>query len=188
MNETVTYRLGSKVQCSDTDTDCGELLQLVVEPAASRPGPADPGPQDRTRVTDLVVRSSTQGSHLIPLSLAQPAGAAIVLDCEREDLASFPAQMVRPRSVALGRGDRVRAVDGYAGHVEGMAIRSDTGEIVQVLVAAGPRWHRRHVAVPAAAVPGFSPEGVRVLLSKKQVKDLGSAALRQGAHSRASAS
>ena len=165
MDDTVTYEFGSRILCSGTD--CGELRQLIVEPAASR-------------VTDLVVQSPADGRHRVPIRFARPDGPDIRLDCHREELVAFPAPVVRHRSTALGSGDRVRALAGDAGHVEGVAVRSGSGEIVQVLVAAGPWWHRRHVAVPAAVVPGLGPEGIRVLMSKKQVKNLGSVAMRQG--------
>ena len=157
MYETVIYEFGSTVVCSGTD--CGTLQEIVVEPAA-------------TRVAGLVIQSPTDGSHLVPVGMARPAGPDISLDCGRERLAGFPAPVVRNRLVAVGRGDRVRAMDGDAGHVEGVALRPDTGKIVQLLVTFGRWWRRRHVAVPVAVIPGFGPEGVRVLMSRKQVEGL----------------
>lgn len=173
MSETVTYAFGSRVHRSDSGSDCGELRQLIVEPAV-------------LRVTDLVVHSPADGSRMVPISLAEPVGPEISLDCAREEFAALPAPARRPRRVTLESGDRVQAIDGTAGHVEGVAVEAGSGKIVKVLVAAGPWWHRRHVAVSAAVIPGFGPEGVRILMSKEQVKELGSVGMRQGIRTPAS--
>jgi hypothetical protein len=84
------------------------------------------------------------------------------------------------RVLMLRRGDRVRAMDGNAGRVEGVVVNSGSGRIVYVLVVAGPWWRRGRTAVPVDLVPGFGPEGIRVLLSREQLKELASVGGRRG--------
>ncbi|NUR25848.1 MAG: hypothetical protein HOV83_08380 [Catenulispora sp.] len=141
MDATCTYLFGSEVYASDAD--CGELRQVMVEPALPR-------------VTDLVAFSIAEGVvRLVPITLARSSELGVLVDCERDQLVSRPpAAMAEPSgtAVAVGRGELVRRRDGPDGHVEGFVVYRDDGEITQVLVAAGPWWRRRHLAIPVEQV------------------------------------
>jgi hypothetical protein len=165
MNNSEPYEFGNKVYSSDTD--CGQLVQLIVEPAPPR-------------VTHLVAFSAARGStRLVPIRLARPTEKGVRLGRDRLALRSLPPQHhASATSVAVQRGDRVRGIDGPAGHVEGAAVQPPDGRITHVLVATGPWWRRRHAAVPADMVAGFGPEGIRLLITKNQVKESGE--LRRG--------
>jgi sporulation protein YlmC with PRC-barrel domain len=73
--------------------------------------------------------------------------------------------------VAIRRGDRVHAVDGAIGHVEGLVIDADTDHVSHVLLAEGHLWGRKQVAIPISAVTGVDDE-ISLSLTKEQVQDL----------------
>jgi sporulation protein YlmC with PRC-barrel domain len=71
----------------------------------------------------------------------------------------------------MARGDRVHAVDGEIGKVEGFVIDPADQHVTHVLLQEGHLWGRKQVAIPITAVTSFDV-GIRVNLTKKQVEDL----------------
>ncbi|MEZ0111552.1 hypothetical protein ABH920_005570 [Catenulispora sp. EB89] len=171
MSDSAIFELGSRVYCSDAD--CGELLQFVVEP-------------DVPRLTDLVVCSVGGGARLVAASFARPTAYGVLLDCDRREFNRLPAARVRdpeappvtPATPSLPdaqtrirRGDHVQALDGDAGRVLGLVVRSADGAITHVLVTAGHLWHRKHVAVPVDYVAGLGFAGLDLLLTRQHVAE-----------------
>ena len=169
MNESAIYEFGSKVYCSDAD--CGELLQFVVEP-------------DLPRLIDLVVCSVFDGAaRLVAPDMASVLPYGILLGCDKSAFDHLPATPVRGaghpavmRAVPdartrIRRGDHVQALDGDAGRVLGLVVRTEDEAITHVLLAAGHIWHRKHVAVPVDYVAGLGFAGLDVLLTKDHVAD-----------------
>lgn len=173
MSESAKYEFGSKVYCSDAG--CGELLQCVVEP-------------DLPRLIDLVVCSLGAGqgegaARLVPPTLAHCTPLGILLDCDKSAFDHLPATPLhgaaQPGAMCgvpdaptrIGRGDRGHALDGDAGRVLGLVVRTEDEAITHVLLAAGHFWHRRHVAVPVDYVAGLGFAGLDVLLMKNHVTD-----------------
>ena len=177
MSEAAIYEFGSRVYCSDAD--CGELLQVVVEP-------------DVPRLSRLVVCSVADGAaRLVDPELARPTRYGILLDCAKSVFDQLPATPIRgatrPEAVPsvpdsqtrIRRGDHVRALDGDAGRVLGLIVRPEDEAITHVLLAVGHLWHRRHAAVPVDYVAGLGFAGLDVLLTKNQVADFAAPAMRQ---------
>jgi hypothetical protein len=170
MSVTASYEFGSKVYCSDAD--CGELLQFVVEP-------------DLLRLTSLVVCSLADGAaRLVPPELAGLTSYGnIVLDCDKACFDQLPATPVRGATrpavmravpdaqTRIRRGDHISALDGDAGRVLGLVVRTEDEAVTHVLLAAGHFWHRKHVAVPVDYVAGLGFAGLDVLLTKDHVTD-----------------
>lgn len=73
--------------------------------------------------------------------------------------------------VAVRRGDQVHAQDGDIGRVEGLVIEPRGHGVTHVLLQEGHLWGRRQVAIPITAVTGVQ-DGIRLSLTKEQVKDL----------------
>jgi hypothetical protein len=71
----------------------------------------------------------------------------------------------------VGPGDRVHAVDGEIGEVQGFLVNPADNQITHVLLKEGHFWGRKKVAIPVSAVTG-AEEGIKVNLTKKQVEDL----------------
>lgn len=154
MNESAVFEFGSKVYCSDAG--CGELLQVVVEP-------------ELPRLTELVVYSVTDGApHLVPAELARPTRYGVLLDCDCHTFEQLPHAIsdVRPR---IRRGDHAQALDGDAGRVLGLVVRVEDDAITHVVLLAGHRWHRKHVAMPVEYVAGLGFAGLDVLVLKDHV-------------------
>jgi hypothetical protein len=81
-----------------------------------------------------------------------------------EDVVPLGEDQVRP-------GDRVHAVDGEIGRVQGFLVNPGDDRVTHVLLQEGHLWGRKEVAIPVIAVTGID-EGIRLSLTKEQVGDL----------------
>jgi len=68
----------------------------------------------------------------------------------------------------VGPGDRVHAVDGEIGRVQGFLVTPGDGRVTHVLLQEGHLWGRKEVAIPISAVTGVDA-GIRVNLTKQQI-------------------
>jgi hypothetical protein len=212
MHGTVTYEIGSKVRCADAD--CGELVQVVVDPIARR-------------LAHLVVLPDGAGApRLVPVELARPIESGIRLACTkaafealeaavqthfvsaaegqefgypRDRVASWPFFGLAPGGtggltayppgpipgpkievesripadeVGIRRGEPVHAADGDIGHVRGLIVDPVDEGVTHVLLDEGHLWARKQVAIPIGAVSVIGGGGVKVHLTKDQIKDL----------------
>jgi hypothetical protein len=71
----------------------------------------------------------------------------------------------------VGPGDRVHAVDGEIGRVQGFLVNPGDDQVTHVLLQEGHLWGRKEVAVPISAVTGVDA-GIRLNLTKEQVGEL----------------
>jgi hypothetical protein len=80
--------------------------------------------------------------------------------------------------LAVRRGDRVHATDGAIGHVQGLVIDPGSHHVTHILLAEGHLWGHKDVAIPVSAVVPASAadrvvdDGIRLSITKEQVKDL----------------
>jgi hypothetical protein len=81
-----------------------------------------------------------------------------------EDVVPLGEDQVRP-------GDRVHAVDGEIGRVQGFLVNPDDDQVTHVLLQEGHLWGRREIAIPVSAVTGFDA-GVRLNITKEHVGNL----------------
>jgi hypothetical protein len=77
-------------------------------------------------------------------------------------------------------GEHVHATDGPVGKVRGLAVLTRGRRVTHVLLDEGHLWGKRRVAIPIGAVADFS-DGVRLSLTRDEVRDLPSAELPPGA-------
>jgi sporulation protein YlmC with PRC-barrel domain len=94
-------------------------------------------------------------------------GGAILRIPEKET-----TDVVPPGEVEEHRGDRVHATDGEAGRLRAVRIDARTGRVTHVLVRHGPAWDRADTAIPAEMVAGFGEDGIRLAITRQQVRDL----------------
>jgi sporulation protein YlmC with PRC-barrel domain len=94
-------------------------------------------------------------------------GGAIQRIPEKETIDVIP-----PGEVEGHRGDRVHATDGEAGRLRAVRIDAGTGRVTHVLVRHGPAWDRADTAIPAEMVAGFGEDGIRLGVTRRQVRDL----------------
>ncbi|MBS2553906.1 hypothetical protein KGQ19_44345 [Catenulispora sp. NL8] len=103
-----------------------------------------------------------------------PAGA--VLGMTAMDPVAGPRMGLRDRvpagGVRIRSGERVSARDGHLGHVRGLVVDPADEAVTHILLDEGHLWGHKRVAIPVGAVTGIDAEGVRVRLTKQQIKDL----------------
>jgi sporulation protein YlmC with PRC-barrel domain len=74
--------------------------------------------------------------------------------------------------VEVRRGEHVHATDGHIGKVQGLVIDPDSHHVTHVLLQEGHAWGRKEVAIPIGAVTGVDADGIRLNITKQQVRDL----------------
>lgn len=73
--------------------------------------------------------------------------------------------------VEVRRGDRVHAVDGHIGRVQGLVIEPSNHHVTHVLLQEGHLWGKKEVSIPIRAVTKVD-DGIAVSLTKQQIQDL----------------
>jgi hypothetical protein len=73
--------------------------------------------------------------------------------------------------VDVQRGERVHALDGEIGRVQGFLVDPGDDHVTHVLLQEGHVWGHKNVAIPISAVTGID-NGIRLNLTKKQLEDL----------------
>jgi uncharacterized protein YrrD len=68
-------------------------------------------------------------------------------------------------------GDRVHAVDGEIGRVQGFIVGPGDDRVTHVLLEEGHLWGHKEVAIPVSALTGIG-EGIRLNITKHQVESL----------------
>jgi sporulation protein YlmC with PRC-barrel domain len=74
--------------------------------------------------------------------------------------------------VEVRRGEHVHATDGHIGRVQGLVIDPDSRHVTHVLLQEGHLWGRKEVAIPIRAVTGVGADGIRLNITRHQVRDL----------------
>ena len=73
--------------------------------------------------------------------------------------------------IQLRPGDRVHAVDGEIGRVQGFIVGPGDDRVTHVLLQEGHLWGHKEVAIPISAVTGVDA-GIRLNLTKEQIRNL----------------
>jgi hypothetical protein len=74
--------------------------------------------------------------------------------------------------VEVRRGEQVHATDGDIGRLHGLVIDPSDHHVTHLLLAEGHLWGKKELAIPIGAVSDVSVEGVRLSLSRDEVRDL----------------
>jgi hypothetical protein len=92
------------------------------------------------------------------------------------DTAYLPVAISEDRvpqgEVELRRGERVQASDGEIGRVHGLVIHPHDHRVTHVLLAQGHLWGKHEVAIPVSAVKDVTTDGVRLDLTKDEIRNL----------------
>jgi len=170
------------------------LVPLDLADFSDRAGRADARPdQIRLRCTEAEFMSLEAAEETLaefvpgypgPVQLLPPGwrdaggptadGGAILRIPEKET-----NDVVPPGEVEEHRGDRVHATDGEAGHLRAVRIDPGSGRVTHVLIRHGPAWGRADTAIPAEMVAGFGEDGIRLAITRRQIRDLPPANLDQ---------
>jgi sporulation protein YlmC with PRC-barrel domain len=195
MAEEPQFTIGSRASC--TDGQCGEVRRLIIDPATDtithlviQPGHR----QEAGRLVPVHLVETTDGDIRLRCTLAEfgqldhAAERDLVTGAEPAQIVGRYGMTAGPgpgawRRTAIfedvlpagedevGPGDRVHAVDGEIGRVQGFLVNPGDDQVTHVLLQEGHLWGRKTVAIPISAVTGVE-DGVRVNLTKEQVGEL----------------
>lgn len=91
-------------------------------------------------------------------------------------MANTPQVVIEDRvpagEVEVRRGEHVHASDGNIGRVQGLVIDPKDHHVTHVLLQEGHLWGKREIAIPIGAVKDVAGDGVRLSLTKDEVRDL----------------
>jgi sporulation protein YlmC with PRC-barrel domain len=193
MLEETEYTIGAEARCSDGV--CGEVSRIIVDPATRTvthlvidprhhhmPGRLVPvdlidtaggevhvrctlaefGNFDPAEEAELVQGGPPGG--LGPAGMDTPPGIPHAVQTITEDVVPLGETELR-------RGERVHALDGEIGQVQGFAVDPDDHRVTHVLLKEGHLWGRKEVAIPVGAISNLR-NGVVLSITKKEVADL----------------
>lgn len=192
MAEATEFTIGAQAHCSDGL--CGEVSRIVMDPATRTVTHLVIEPRHRRglgRIVPLDLVDTTGGGlrlrctlaefgHLDaaeedqlvegiepgglgPLGMDSPLGIPHPVRVTVEDVVPLGESELRP-------GERVHAVDGEIGRVQGFIV-DPADRVTHVLLKEGHLWGRKEVAIPITAVRGVE-NGIVLNITKKQVEDL----------------
>ncbi|HUB35682.1 MAG TPA: PRC-barrel domain-containing protein [Solirubrobacteraceae bacterium] len=82
--------------------------------------------------------------------------------------------------VEVRRDEHVHATDGDIGRIKGLVIDPSDHHVTHLLLQEGHLWGKHDVAIPIGAVRSVDPDGVRLTLSRDEVRDLPAVELASG--------
>ena len=91
-------------------------------------------------------------------------------------MASVPPVSIDDRvpagEVEVRRGEPVHARDGDIGRVQGLVVDPKDHHVTHVLLEEGHLWGKKEIAIPISAVKDVAAEGVRLDLTRDEVRGL----------------
>jgi hypothetical protein len=87
---------------------------------------------------------------------------------------SFPVdeQQIPPGELAVYRGTRVEATDGFVGKVDEFVVNPDNCHITHLVMREGHLWGKKDVIIPLSAMRDTHNDTVYLKLTKQQVEAL----------------
>lgn len=136
-----------------------------------RPVPPDPDPVLDTQAAVYDRHDRTPGSPYFGLGPSVPNAGLAAPEPVLTPRWDYDDH-VPPDEVRVYPGDHVHATDGPVGRVRGVVTAPDDDTVTHILLDEGHVWTRKQVAIPMEKVGSVDDEGIRVDLTKRQVKDL----------------
>jgi hypothetical protein len=81
-------------------------------------------------------------------------------------------RQVPPGELAVKRGTRVEATDGYVGHVDEFVVNPENGHITHLVMHEGHLWGQKDVIIPISAMGDDREDTVFLKLDKHQIESL----------------
>jgi sporulation protein YlmC with PRC-barrel domain len=81
-------------------------------------------------------------------------------------------QQIPPGELAVRRGTRVEATDGYVGHVDEFVVNPENGHITHLVMREGHLWGQKDVIIPLSAMGKTRDDTVFLNLDKHQIESL----------------
>ena len=166
------FTIGARASC--TDGHCGEVRRLIIDPATEtvthlviQPGHR----QEAGRLVPVHLVETADGEIRLRCTLAEFSQLDHAAERDLVTGAESP-QIVGRRSMTIGAlrqttvledvipvgekevgpGDRVHAIDGEIGRVQGFLVNPGDDRVTHVLLQQGHQWGRKKDAIPISAV------------------------------------
>jgi sporulation protein YlmC with PRC-barrel domain len=81
-------------------------------------------------------------------------------------------QQIPPGELAVSRGTRVEATDGYVGQVDEFVVNPKNGHITHLVMREGHLWGQKDVIIPISAIRNTHMDTVFLKLDKHQIEAL----------------
>ena len=81
-------------------------------------------------------------------------------------------QQIPPGELAVRRGTRVEATDGYIGHVDEFVVNPENGHITHLVMRERHLWGQKDVIIPLSAMGDTRQDTVFLKLDKHQIESL----------------
>jgi sporulation protein YlmC with PRC-barrel domain len=85
---------------------------------------------------------------------------------------SVEDRQIPPGEVAVRRGTRVEATDGYVGRVDEFVVNPENGHITHLVMREGHLWGQKEVIIPLSAMGDTREDTVFLKLDKHQIESL----------------
>ncbi len=85
---------------------------------------------------------------------------------------SVEKQQVPPGELAISRGTRVEAKDGYIGNVDEFVVNPENGHITHLVMRKGHLWGKKDVIIPLSALGDTHDDTVFLKIDKHQIESL----------------
>jgi sporulation protein YlmC with PRC-barrel domain len=79
---------------------------------------------------------------------------------------------IPPGELAVQRGTRVEATDGYVGRVDEFVVNPENSHITHLVMREGHLWGQKDVIIPISAIDKPSEDTVYLNLDKRQIESL----------------
>jgi len=79
---------------------------------------------------------------------------------------------IPPGELAVRRGTRIEATDGYVGKVDEFVINPETGHITHLVMREGHLWGKKDVAIPLSIMGDTRQDTVFLKIDKHQIESL----------------
>jgi sporulation protein YlmC with PRC-barrel domain len=91
---------------------------------------------------------------------------------EKTIYVSEEIQQIPPGELAVRRGTRVEATDGYVGKVDEFIVNPENGHITHLVMREGHLWGKKDVTIPLSAIGEPREDTVFLKLDKHQIESL----------------
>ena len=85
---------------------------------------------------------------------------------------SEDSQQIPPGELAVRRGTRGEATDGYVGKVDEFLVKPENGRITHMVMREGHLWGKKDVTIPLSAMGELREDTVFLKLDKSQIESL----------------
>jgi sporulation protein YlmC with PRC-barrel domain len=81
-------------------------------------------------------------------------------------------KQIPPGELAVSRGTRVEATDGFVGKVDEFVVNPKNGHITHLVMHEGHLWGKKDVIIPVSAMGDTHDDSVFLKLDKHQIESL----------------